>query len=102
MSKIDAIVREWLEENIQLVKDIHYGENAGAHEDDEDYQALKRVLDYMTPPGGFDLPVKPDPLVEALNEAYPYEMYGFDKAEAEELRAALAKRGLEIREKSDD
>ena len=66
MTEIDAIVREWLEENIQLVKDIHYGENAGAHEDDEDYQALKRVLDYMTPPGGFDLPVKPDPLVEAM------------------------------------
>ena len=39
---------------------------------------------------------------KALNEAYPYEMYGFDKAEAEELRDALAKRGLEIREKSDD
>ena len=44
---------------------------------------------------------RPDPLIEALNEAYPYEMYGFEETEAEELRAALAKRGLEIREKSD-
>lgn len=102
MSKIDAIVREWLEENIQLVKDIHYGENAGAHEDDEDYQALKRVLDYMTPPGGFDLPVKPDPLVEAWLDAFPGNHMDDAREECEKIRAALAKRGLEIREKGDD
>ena len=99
MSKIDAIVREWLEENIQLVKDIHYGENAGAHEDDEDYKALKRVLDYMTPPGGFELPVKPDPLVEVLADMGLKPKGGYDWAS--EFRATLSARGLEIREKSD-
>ena len=39
---------------------------------------------------------KPDPLVEVLSEA------GYTYLEADKLRAALAKRGLEIREKSDD
>ena len=37
---------------------------------------------------------KPDPLVEVLSEA------GYTYLEADSLRAALAKRGLEIREKS--
>lgn len=27
-------------------------------------------------------------LVEALNEAYPYEMYGFDEVDADNLREA--------------
>ena len=40
---------------------------------------------------------KPDPLVEALNDLYP-ETSG-NRESADQLRAALAVRGLEIREK---
>ena len=43
---------------------------------------------------------KPDPLVEALCEMDPDNMP--NEADAENLRAALEARGLEIREKSDD
>ena len=43
---------------------------------------------------------KPDPLVEAVNEAWGWR--GTHPDVTENLRAALAKRGLEIREKSDD
>jgi hypothetical protein len=38
---------------------------------------------------------KPDPLVEVMNEMG----FGMSKTASEEFRAALAKRGLEIREK---
>jgi hypothetical protein len=40
---------------------------------------------------------KPDPLVEALKETY-----GASLVDADDLRAALEARGLEIREKNDD
>lgn len=52
---------------------------------------------------GFDrfiLP-KPDPLVEALNEGCRCAN-GYDEEDADNLRAALAARGLEIREVNDD
>ena len=41
---------------------------------------------------------KPDPLVEAMIECG----FGDSSNAADDIRAALAKRGLEIREKSDD
>lgn len=42
---------------------------------------------------------KPDPLVDVIAEL---GMFPAGKDNADQLRAALAKRGLEIREKSDD
>ena len=48
---------------------------------------------------GFIIP-KPDPLVEALCEMDPDNMP--NEADAENLRAALEARGLEIREKNDE
>jgi hypothetical protein len=56
---------------------------------------------YPTLPRNFDrfiIPApKPDPLVEALKETY-----GASLVDADELRAALEARGLEIRSKNDD
>lgn len=41
---------------------------------------------------------KPDPLVDAMNDSLD-RLGAFEKDEADRLRAALAKRGLEIRER---
>ena len=45
---------------------------------------------------------KPDPLVEAWLDAFPGNHMDDAREECAKICAALAKRGLEIREKSDD
>jgi hypothetical protein len=56
---------------------------------------------YPTLPRNFDRFIipkpKPDPLIEVLKETY-----GASLVDADELRAALEARGLEIRSKNDD
>ena len=51
MEVADQIVVSWLKDNMKLVEGVYYGDNSGGHEDDEDYKAMKRILEYMTEPG---------------------------------------------------
>ena len=86
----------------QLLRMIEKAEQA------EGFEAFKRevsdaVEDYCgyVPPDSPSHPItrfiiaKPDPLVEALRETYNDDS---SKGDADALRAALAKRGLEVRE----
>jgi hypothetical protein len=51
MDVADQIVVSWLKDNMKLIEGVYYGDNKGAHEVDEDYKAMKRILEYMTEPG---------------------------------------------------
>lgn len=51
MEVADQIVVSWLKDNMKLIEGVYYGDNSGCHEDDQDYQAMKRILEYMTEPG---------------------------------------------------
>ena len=51
MEVADQIVVSWLKDNMKLIEGIYYGDNSGCYEDDEDYRAMKRILEYMTEPG---------------------------------------------------
>lgn len=44
----DSIVVAWLEESLKIIEATYYGENEGCHMDDEDYQAMQRILVYLT------------------------------------------------------
>ena len=47
----DKIVISWLKDNMKLIEDCYYGVNNECHVDNSDYQAMKRILEYMTEPG---------------------------------------------------
>lgn len=44
----DEIVLAWLRGTLKTIEGNYYKENEGAHVDDEDWQAMKRLLFYMT------------------------------------------------------
>lgn len=46
----DKVVASWLKENMALIERCYEGSLNESHEDNSDYQALKKVLDYMTEP----------------------------------------------------
>jgi len=50
MEVADQIVVSWLKDNMRLIEGVYSGANESA-EDDQDYQAMKRILEYMTEPG---------------------------------------------------
>lgn len=51
MEVADQIVVSWLKDNMKLIEVTYYGVNSECHEDNQDYQAMKRILEYMTEPG---------------------------------------------------
>jgi len=50
MKVADQVVIAWLKDNMELIKGVYYGAIDDLHEDNEDYQAMKRILDYMMGP----------------------------------------------------
>ena len=71
---------------------------AGFFENKEDHAVYERVVEVFGKP--FVLPKPVDPLVEAIDEIWEYAK-GCEHVpvmRADQLRAALAKRGLEVRE----